>query len=100
MAVLEFCFIGITTAKEHVTILNCLKIFGEVEFVFQDVKGYEDIIDSPLRTQIDASDRVIKRILSRFCAYSGSQKISLCSGPEKSQFLRFYAAKCQSWVSS
>ena len=36
------------------------------------------------------------KILSRFCACSGSQKFHLCSGPEQSQFLRFYAAKCRS----
>ena len=42
----------------------------------------------------------VKRILSRFCACSGSQKFSLCSGPEQSHFPRFYAAKCRSWISS
>ena len=37
----------------------------------------------------------LKRTLSRLCACSGSQKFNLCSGPEQSQFLRFYAAKCR-----
>ena len=41
-----------------------------------------------------------KRILSRFCACSGSQKLNLCSGPEQSQFLRFCAAKCRRLILS
>ena len=36
-----------------------------------------------------------RRFFSRSCACSGSQKFDLCSGPEKSQFLRFYATKCR-----
>ena len=42
----------------------------------------------------------IIRILSRFCACSGSQKFNLCSGSEQSQFLRFYAANRRRWISS
>ena len=42
-----------------------------------------------------------KIILSRFCVCSaGSQKFNMFSGPEQSQFLRFYAAKCQTWIPS
>ena len=42
----------------------------------------------------------VKRILSQFCASSGSQKFNQCSSPEQSQFLRFYAVKCRKWISS